>query len=440
MLTNNFYQYKMKKVLIISPHFPPSNTPDMQRIRQSLPFFDIYGWQVVVVAVLPEYTEAPNDKLLLKTVPKDIEIVRIKALDARITRKFGLGNLGLRAIPYYAKTIKQLMKKNRFDLVYFSTTMFPVMALGRWWKFWYKIPYIIDMQDPWRSDHYLKIPKKQRPPKFAFAYLLEKILERFTMKKVDGIISVSQAYCDTLIKRYKNVNNEICKVITFGVLPQDMKVAIEAKPENPFFNTDNDDINIVYVGRGGTDMHKSLSYIFCAIKKGRERNAGLFSAIRIFFLGTSYAKSGEGKKTIEPVAAKYGLENVVREITDRIGYFQALKVMSEADILLIPGSEESAYTASKIYPYMLAQKPVLAVFHQKSSVVGFMKKTNAGICVTFDAQSNIKQKSEEIYIHLNGLIKKIPFTPPINEDNFADYYAEKICWQQIQHFEKILRK
>ena len=41
----------MPRLLIISPHFPPINAPDMQRVRMSLPHFVDAGWEVVVLTV-----------------------------------------------------------------------------------------------------------------------------------------------------------------------------------------------------------------------------------------------------------------------------------------------------------------------------------------------------------------------------------------------------
>ena len=41
----------MKKLLIVSPHFPPINAPDMQRIRMSLPYYRKCGWDPVVLTV-----------------------------------------------------------------------------------------------------------------------------------------------------------------------------------------------------------------------------------------------------------------------------------------------------------------------------------------------------------------------------------------------------
>ena len=44
-----------RKVLIVSPHWPPVNAPDLQRVRMSLSYYRQYGWEPVVLAVHPDY-------------------------------------------------------------------------------------------------------------------------------------------------------------------------------------------------------------------------------------------------------------------------------------------------------------------------------------------------------------------------------------------------
>ena len=124
----------MKKILIISPNFPPVNAADMHRVRQSLAYFREMGWQATVVAVEPRFVEMSEDPLLLSTIPENSGVIRIKAFNPKFTRKIGLGSLGYRSLWFYLKTCNKLIRKERFDLVYFSTTAFPVMILGRYWK------------------------------------------------------------------------------------------------------------------------------------------------------------------------------------------------------------------------------------------------------------------------------------------------------------------
>ena len=71
-------------------------------------------------------------------------------------------------------------KKEKFDLVFFSNTQFITFTLGFLWKRLYGVPYVIDVQDPWRTDYYER-PGSRKPPggwKYQFARLLAWVFER----------------------------------------------------------------------------------------------------------------------------------------------------------------------------------------------------------------------------------------------------------------------
>lgn len=412
----------------------------MHRVRQSMPFFEQMGWDATVLAVEPKYIEMSEDPILLKTMPDDSKIIRIKAFAAEKTRKFGLGNIGYRSWYYYKKHGNDLIRKNKYDLIYFSTTAFPVMTLGRYWKKKFGIPFIIDMQDPWRNDFYLDKPKNERPPKFFMAYNMDKYLEARTMKYVDGIISVSPGYPKTLMERYPNIKPEMCEVIPFGGASVDFEVLDKVDLKNTLFKTDDGSINFVYIGRGGHDMNFALGGIFSGLKKGVETNPDLFKRIKMFFVGTSYAADGKGLKTIEPIAKKYGVEKYVEEITNRLPYFNAMKVLSDADILIIPGSTDTNYTASKLYPYILSNRPMIAVFNENSSVVEVLNKTKAGDCVTFTNGDDEDKLGEKVLETYEQYLKKIPFTPSTDWNEFEPYSAREATRRQVEVFNKIIDK
>ena len=80
-----------RRVLIISPHFPPVNAPDMQRVRMSLPHYASNGWDPVVLAVLPDDGAAAREPELCATYPPSIRIVRANAKQWKIDpRKIGI--------------------------------------------------------------------------------------------------------------------------------------------------------------------------------------------------------------------------------------------------------------------------------------------------------------------------------------------------------------
>jgi hypothetical protein len=426
----------LKTLLIISPYFPPSNGADTQRIRMSLPYFKANGWQVEVITVNPKHSDINKDEFLLKSVPADIKIHQIEAFSKKWTSKFGLGSLALRSLWFYKKYVNQLLKKQHFDLIYLSTTQFPVCILGAYWKRKFNISYVIDMQDPWHSTYYEDKPKAEKPPKYWFSYRLNKYLEPIAMKKVDGIVSVSQGYVDTLKGRYKRINEIPIKVITFGAYQPDMDL-VQANPTlfNQLYTVDKAIFNLVYIGRGGEDMKEAVALLFSSFNQGLNENRELFSKLRIYFIGTSYAPAGKGQSSILPIAKTFALDNYVTEITDRVPFYDGINALLNSNALAIIGSNDKQYTASKLYPYILAKKPLIALFHPESSATNIIKTCKAGevFSILDGSEENISNLKK--YLELL-LLEKIKVETDWNE--FAKYSAENMTKEQCELFNKVI--
>jgi len=430
----------MKTVLIVSPNFPPVNAADMHRIRQSLPYFKELGWEPVVLAVEEQYIEAySSDQLLKYTIPENTEVHKVKAWNVQKTRKFGLGSLGIRSYFFLKKQGNLLLKKRHFDLVYFSTTAFHVMALGPYWKKKFAVPFVLDIQDPWRNDFYLDKPASERPPKFWFAYTIDKLLEQYTVPKASGIISVSQGYCDTFRNRYPSIREEQCKIITFAGSTIDFEVMEKYYQPAGRIQLKEDKINLVYIGRGGFDMHLAINTLFAAIQQGLQSGNTQFSKLHCWFIGTSYAPEGQGIKFIEPLAETFGLQGMVTEITDRIPYFESLYLLKKAQLLFIPGSTDTHYTASKIFPYILSEKPLLAVFHQNSSVVNILATLHYGSVLTFENNSNTTLLANTCRGLLENLLSSIPFTTPPDRQLFENYSSKNMTKAQTDFFDQCMQ-
>src|SRR5215831_9354489 len=153
----------MRTVLIVSPHFPPVSTPDMHRIRVSLPYFQEFGWNPLVLAVDPGRVGRLVEPALSETVPAGVPVTRVGALPSNVTRKLGIRDVGLRSFGHLLRAGIQMIRDERPDLLYFSTTVFWTLPLARIWKQRFDVPVVIDMQDPWASDYYDSKPKDKRP-------------------------------------------------------------------------------------------------------------------------------------------------------------------------------------------------------------------------------------------------------------------------------------
>jgi hypothetical protein len=353
----------MKRVLIVSPHFPPVNAPDHQRVRTSLPYFAAGGWQPVVLAVDPDFVSAPLDESLAATVPSYVPVCRVRALPVRLAGLVGLGNIAYRAWFPLAAAGDRLLQAQKFDLVYFSTTQFVATALGRRWLRRFGVPFVVDLQDPWRTDYYER-PGAPRPPggcKYRFARRQAAALEERSWRDAAGFISVSADYLDQLAARYPWFAKKPAAVIPFGAPEADFAL-VRARPDLvPAFAREPGCLHLVNVGAVGPIMRGSLEHLFRQLRAFRAAEPTLAARLRFHFIGTSYAPPGLAEPSVLPVAAAFGVADLVREQTARVGYFTALKTLLAADALVIPGSGDSGYSPSKLGACWLATKPVLAL-------------------------------------------------------------------------------
>jgi len=425
----------MRRLLIISPYFPPINAADAQRVRMSLPYFKELGWEAEIVTVLPVYTNFPVDELLVQSVPADTRLHFVKAMDQNFTGRFGLGSVALRSLPYYRTKVDQLLSQQKFDLIYFSTTQFPVCILGPYWKKKYKVPFVIDMQDPWYSDYYKERPKSERPPKYWFSGRLNKFMENITMKQVDGLISVSENYIAQLQRRYPETAAIPTSVITFGAFEPD--IAIAKNNSATFRNILTPGFkNLVYIGRGGKDMYAALSPLFKTLAKGIEEHPELFRRLKLYFIGTSYAAPGEGTPTISPLANTYKVQDQVVEITDRISYYDTLNILLHADALLIPGSDDPAYTASKIFPYLSVNKPLLALIHPQSPAWQVFDDYGLPTCYSYDSPGLTRNLLDFMTAILTGANVAVRYRPA----GCDKYSARVMAARQVSLFNDVLAR
>jgi hypothetical protein len=420
----------MKRLLVVSPRFPPVNAAEMHRARLSLPYFSEFGWEPHVLAVGARHQpDADTDPLLLETVPPDVPVTHVGAVPLRWSRACGIGNVALRAwLPLY-RAGRRLIRERRIDLVYFSTTMFMALPLGRLWKRTLGVPYVIDMQDPW-----VAAPAAGAGRKRALADRLHAVLEPFTMRQVDGLIAVSAAYTTTLRGRYPAIAPDACATIPFGASAADLDVARRLSWRNPFFTPGDGRVHGVSVGRGGGDMAIAAEILFRAwrhIERTRAVPADLL------FVGTDYAPAGQGRRTIAPLAEASGVAAAVTESPERVPYFHGLRLLADADFLIVLGSEDAQYSPSKVYPYLLTGRPLVAILHEASPVVDLLRRAGAGVVVTFSGRASIDASAAALAAALPRVLDGGRETT-VDPSLFEAFSARELTRQQCALFDAVM--
>ena len=424
-------------MLIISPYFAPTNAADMHRIRTSMPYYAENGWDAEIASVDPKYADFTPDELLMKSLAPDTIIHQIKAWDKQWTSKFGLGSIALRSMWFYLFAVNKLLMQKHYDLIFFSTTQFPVLVLARLWKSRFKVKIVFDMQDPWHTDYYKQRPKQDRPKKFWFSYHLNKLLEPIAMRAADGLISVSFGYITSLQKRYAWLAHVPAAVIPFGLHLRDLDIAKQHGETQPAVVCGANSFNMVYVGRGGHDLLPAFKHLLRAINMGLETDADLFQNLRVQIFGTSYAAAGTGKSTLKDEVEAQGLNHMVSESTDRLPYYQSLNTLRGADLLFIPGSEQAEYTASKILPYLLAQRPILAVTLQASTATSILSHVPQARTIRLDQHESHISADIKAYLKMSMKCQETTTEFPIPD--LSDFTSAHLTSVQTQLFTQVCK-
>jgi len=424
-----------RRVLIVSPNFPPSSSPDMQRVRMSLPHFREFGWEPTVLAVAPD-PQAANDPLLSLTIPSDIAVERVAAAPLALTRWFGIGNIALRALPFLNRTGLRLLRTQQYDLVYFSTTMFFAMPLGRWWRMRTNVPFVLDIQDPWLTDYYETHPEATPPKKHGVARRAHAFLERWTMSATSGLIAVSEPYIRTLRRRYPWLSSAPALTLPFAASQADFELLDRHPQPNPYFSADDGLVHGVYTGRAGDDMRSAVRILVGALTTGRTRFPAEFNRVRLHFVGTNYSTGADARQTVAPVARELGGGELVVESTSRAPYFTALQLLKDAAFLVLIGSDDPDYTASKVYPYLLAGKPIVAVVHERSGLVPVLNAAPQAVLVTFGDDD--EAAAIELLVSAWRDLLQRTGTVPSDEAAVRSYGAREMTRQQCALFDAVL--
>ena len=391
----------MRRVLLVSPHFPPVNAPDMQRARLALGHLRAFGWEPVVLAVEPASVEgAVLDPLLEQTYPADVRVVRVRGISHRLTRPLGFGSLWWRSGRALRHAGDALLAAEKFDLVFFTTTQFETFSLGPRWLGRFGVPYVLDYQDPWVNDYYHRTGT--RPPGGALRYWLSQYTARRrepeAVRRAAALVSVSTAYGPDLLARYPDLNPARLHHLPFGAAETDIELARSHHPEKSLVPFGDGRVHLVYAGRCGPDMTHALTLLFRAFRRYRETHPAEAARLRFHFIGTDYAPPPLGRHWALPVAEAEGVADQVAEHCYRVPYFDALHYLVSADAVLAIGSNDPTYSASKIFPCLLARRPLLVIVHRDSLMLSIARELGVSTAYGFgNSTEGLSQQVEQIH-------------------------------------------
>ncbi|MCO5285793.1 MAG: hypothetical protein M9898_05225 [Chitinophagaceae bacterium] len=422
----------MKKILIISPHFPPSNLTAVHRARFFANHLPAFGWDPIILTVDEKYYEEKLDWELYKLLPPELRIEKVKAM--KITRPRLIGDIGLRAFFSMYRKAKQLIREEKIDFLYITIPSFYGALWGRWLHEKTGVPYGIDYIDPWVHQ----FPGSERIfSRHWFATRISHFLEPIAVKKASLISGVAASYFEGVIARNPRLKSR-CEfvAIPYGSEQSDHE-AINSIDIRPYlFTKEPEKMKLVYAGAMLPKAYAPLEQIFITLANNKDK----FRDVQFHFIGTGKSTTDPYGFNIRPLAERYGLwQSNVYEYPERIPYLDVLVHLNEADGVFILGSTEPHYTPSKVYQAVLSRKPILAILHQASTGVEVIRSSHAGIVLDFDGEQDlekIRNKFSSVFDEYRNFVKKYDFAE-VDHSPFQEYSAERITGVLVSTINKI---
>lgn len=423
----------MNKILIITPHYPPSNLAAVHRSRLFAQHLPAFGWQPILLAVDEKFYEEELDWNLFQLLPTGQRIEKVNAF--HISKPRVIGDIGLRAFFQLRKRALELVQNEQIDFVYIPIPSFYVSLIGPYLQKKTGVQYGIDYIDPWVHQ----FPGSDKLfSRHWFSTKLAKFLEPKAIKNASLITGVAAGYYQAVLDRNPTLKNN-CVV---GAMPYGGEASDHAQLKElqlkPYLFQKNEKLQMVYAGAMLPKAYGPLEAIFKAIAA----NKFLFEKVEFHFIGTGKLANDANSYTIKPLAEKYGLwHTIVFEYAKRIPYMDVLIHLDAADGVFILGSTEPHYTPSKSYQAVLSGKPVLAILHGESSAVPVLEQSRAGIVLSFHGEKELSKIQNEFVTKWNEftLFAKKFHADSVNKDVFEQYSAKAVTYQLTQLLEAALQ-
>lgn len=359
----------MRKLLIIYPLWPPSNLAGVHRARLVANFLPKFGWQPIILTVKEKYYEESLDPDIEKTVAPHIEVIKTEAYATlQLLGKRLIGDIGLRGFWQIYNNALKIVNNRNVDFIWIPIPSWYTALIGPLIYRKTGIPYGIDYIDPWVSQ---LAPYDRTFSRAWWSNRLARILEPIALKRASLISGVSTSYYQPALERnFKNKQRIRHVGMPYGFDPRDHQIELE-DIEYPWPNDKSID-PYVYAGAFLPQSHIFIENLFQAIAEMKSQENWPQKA-HFYFLGTGYY----GGKTIEDYADEFGIGHIVTEIRDRFPFLHIQQYLRRAKGILIIGSTEKHYTASKTFQCLLADRPIWAIFHRESSATDILELCQA---------------------------------------------------------------
>jgi glycosyltransferase involved in cell wall biosynthesis len=375
----------MKRILIVTYYWPPSGGAGVQRWVKLSKYFAQQGIIPYIVTVDPaKASYALKDATLEQDISPEVRIVKTstrepygiyKTLTGKKDIPFGgfaneekeklrfsqrvsrfiRGNLFLpdarRGWNRFAyKACCELIEREKIDAVITTSPPHSTQLVGLKLKRKYKLPWLVDLRDPWTGIYYY-----DKLLLTDFSKRRDTRMEREVLENSDAVVTVSDAISRSLLAKSPSLQADKFHVVPNGFDTDDFNTVVPEKKENGF--------TISYTG--------TLT--------GDYRLEGFLEAVKMLS-GEPMVLKITGSM---PQNVQRGIESAAPgkvKFRNHVSHHEAIAQMKAADLLLlvIPDAKgNEGILTGKLFEYLASYKPILCI-GPNGDAAGIIRDCNSG--------------------------------------------------------------
>lgn len=386
----------MPKVLVITYYWPPAGGPGVQRwlsFTKYLPEFDVQP-----IVFIPENPYYPiTDESLLGEIPSNIICYKqkirepyffarlfigsktneissgiIKEESQSLLERFALWIRGNLFIPDSrkfwlkpaSKKLLGIVKNENVKTIITTGPPHSVHLIGLKLQQEAGVKWIADFRDPWTSIGYhskLKLTKASKRK--------HKRIEYQVLTNADKIITTSQ----TTKEEFSQISLKPIVVITNGYELSGMQTQ---DPIDEQFTLSF--IGSLLSGRNPTNLWKALSQLV-------KENSGFRDNLRLQIIGVV-------SKDVLDTIYEYGLKDY-SVVIPYVRHKEAKKFQRKSQLLLlleIDSPDTIGIIPGKLFEYMAAKRPILAIGPKEWEAGSIVEETNSGVFYDYETYDSLK--------------------------------------------------
>jgi len=410
-----------RRVLLVTAHFPPNRRAGTHRLLRFARHLDALGWEVSVLTLDPAFYRdgVPLDPGLLAQVPASVRVTRTpvagrKAVGATPARQPGAsspkapGRSASRSswtrplrkfwneltstpdheLPWYFTAVpagKQLVRERGIDVVVSSappfTTHLVAAAIARSTG----LPFVADFRDPWSRAPW-GVEWRNR----GWTGWVHRTLERRTVRRATRVILNTGPMCDGFVAHYPRQPRDKFLTIPNGfdrdALDSGVKPVSRTAPAGTLVlcHTGN-----LYQARDPRPLLRALA----AVLQGGTIPPDAYRLQLVGGAGGEFDAVGE--------VARLGLTEAV-EFVPPVSHGESLGYLRAADILLVVQPDTAVQVPVKLYEYLWARKPILALA-SPGAVADLIRDGRIGRVVQADDEGAIREALTSFYLQRETL-------------------------------------